>query len=171
MEEIWEFIRSKPELRGYFETLLDYLPGPDKKDRTIGAGKYYHELSIQLFIRDKLSGHHDKEPIVEALDTYLKKHEEGGKAPHGWFQDGDSGLFTRALFLDNLEMISWYSKNGIDLNFGVDANADPRMKELSTHVGAMLHAFSNFISELCIAYMNKHNLLVQAHKPEWVKNE
>jgi|GEM_PF-3437490 len=171
MKEIWKFITERPELRAYYETLKDYLPGPDKKDRTNGAGKYYHELAIQLFIRDKMSGHHDKEPIVEALDTYLQKHQEAGVEPHGWFQDGDSGQFTRALFLDNLEMISWYSKNGIDLNFGVDSNKEPRMEELRKHVDTMLRAFSNFTSELCIAYMNEHHLLVQAHKPEWVKGD
>jgi hypothetical protein len=66
--------------------------------------------------------------------------------------------------------VSWYEENGVVTRFtGYDD--DPRVKELGKHVDAMLRALTNFVQEVSIAYLHKHQLLKPAGKPEWIKKE
>lgn len=170
MRELWDLIENNVEIAKNYRILEEYLPGPDRKNRESGAGKYYKELAIQLFVRDKMSGHHDKEPLVSALRIAIDKHESAKLPCDGWFQDGNLGEFTRAIFVDNLQVISWYEQNGVETRFSGYDN-DPRVKELGEHVDAMLRSFTNFVQELSIAYLNNYKLLKPAGKPEWIKND
>jgi methylglyoxal synthase len=170
MPEIWSIINSNVLVKKHYMTLADYLPGPNKNDRSIGAGKFYNELTVHLFLRDKMSSHHDQKPLVQALRLANLKHSESNIPNDGWIQDGNYGEYTRALFVDQLQVIAWYQQNGIEPNFkGYDDL--PRIKEISNHTATLFYAYVNFVHELLGAYLKKHELLRPADKPEWIKTD
>jgi hypothetical protein len=167
---IWSLIDSNSIIKNYYHTLEDYLPGPDPKDRNLGAGKFYKELSIHLFLRDKMSGHHDKRPLMQALRVSNEKHSETGNPSEGWIQDGNHGEYTRALFVDHLQVIAWYLENGIEPRFeGYDKL--PRVQEISLHTATIFYAFVNFVHELLGAYLKSHKLLKPAGRPDWIHED
>jgi hypothetical protein len=170
MTEIWSLIRDNEIVAEHFHALEKYLPGPNNRAPQNGAGEHYGALANQLYVRDKMNSHNDVEPLLKALKTANEKHIEKNLPCDGWIQDGNFGEYTRALFVDNLQIIAWYQQHNVEPRFGT-YDDDPQVEAIRIHTSILFTAFVNFVQELFGAYLKKHNLLKPAGKPEWIKNE